>query len=297
MWLLYVIAAHLLNALVFIIDKVLLGRTIKNPTVYAVIIGLLSGIVVFLLPLAPHIPAPLLLIEDLSSGAFLILALIAFFGALKRLEASRLIPFVGALIPLATFIVSFQVLGERLTSSEVIAFLLLVCGGVFITLDPHHPNTKSTWRGWMLAMASVLLFTGSFVSMKHLFNQQPFWEAFIWSRFGSFAVAAALLMRSSLRTEIISTLKRLPPVQAGQFLGNQALGALGFIVLNYAISIAPSVTIVNALQGVQYVFVLLFVVVASVRTPKLLKEQMTPMIILEKCIAIALIVEGLILLQ
>ncbi len=306
MWLLYVIAAHLLNALVFIVDKVLLGRAIKNPTVYAVIIGLMSGVVGVLIPVVRHldppafqqVPPPLVLLEDLASGAFLILALIAFFGALKRLEASRLIPFVGALIPLATFIVSFQVLGERLTSSEVVAFLLLVSGGVFITLDPHHPNTKSTWRGWMLAMASVLLFTGSFVSMKHLFNQQVFWDAFIWSRFGSFVVAVLILLfHSSLWAEIRSTFKRLPSLQIAQFLGNQALGALGFIILSQAINLAPSVTIVNALQGVQYVFVLLFVVVASIRSPKLLKEQMTPMIILEKCIAIALIAEGLVLLK
>lgn len=305
MWIFYVIGAHLLNAFVFIIDKVLLGRVIKNPTVYAVIIGLMSAVVVLLIPVVKYndpllfqrFPPPMLLLEDLASGAFLILALIAFFGALKRLEASRLIPFVGALIPLTTFIVSFQILGERLTSSEVVAFLLLVSGGVFITLDPHHPNTKSTWRGWILAIASVLLFTGSFVSMKHLFNQQFFWEAFIWSRLGSFLMAIIILMRSSLRKEIINTLKRLPSIQAAQFLGNQALGAIGFILLSNAIKLAPSVTIVNALQGVQYVFVLLFVVIASARNPKLLKEHMTPMIILEKCIAIVLIAEGLILLK
>ncbi len=305
MWLIYVIGAHLLNAFVFIIDKVLLGKAIKNPTVYAVIIGLMSAVVVLFIPFVQHldppafqqVPPPLVLLEDFASGAFLILALIAFFGALKRLEASRLIPFVGALSPLATFVVSFLVLGERLGSSEVIAFLLLVSGGVFITLDPHHPNTKSTARGWILAIAAVLLFTGSFVSMKDLFNQQLFWDAFIWSRLGSFGMAVILLMRSSLRKEIRTTLKRLPRSQAAQFLGNQALGATGFILLNNAIKLAPSVTIVNALQCVQYVFVLVFVVIASIRTPKLLKEQMTPMIVLEKCIAIVLIAEGLVLLK
>ncbi len=296
MWLPIVIVAHLLNAGVFIVDKVMLGKIIKNPTVYAVIIGLLSSLVLLLLPLAPQIPAPLLLVEDIVSGAALILALITFFGALKRLEASRLIPFVGAMIPLTTFIVSFQVLGERLTMNEGIAFILLVCGGVFITFDPQHPNTKSTLRGWMLAVASVLFFTASFVSMKHLFNNQPFWEAFIWSRIGSLLVALILLCRRGLRQEILATIHRLPLRQAAGFLGNQALGAGAFILLNIAIKLAPSVTIVNALQSVQYVFVLVFVVVASVRSPQLLKEHITPIVVLEKVLAIVLIAEGLYLL-
>ncbi|MBI5135170.1 DMT family transporter [Candidatus Uhrbacteria bacterium] len=296
MWLPIVVVAHLLNASVFIVDKVMLGKTIKNPTVYAVIIGLLSAVVMLLLPLAPSIPSPMLLLEDIASGAALILALITFFGALKRLEASRLIPFVGAMIPLTTFIASFHVLGERLSLQEGIAFILLVGGGVFITLDPQHPNTKNTLKGWILAVASVIFFTASFVSMKHLFNNQAFWSAFIWSRLGSFLVAVILLGSGVLRREIVATIHRLPFKQAAAFLGNQALGAAAFILLNIAIKLAPSVTIVNALQSVQYVFVLLFAIIASLKRPTLLKERITPLIITEKVLAIILIAEGLYLL-
>ena len=105
-----------------------------------------------------------------------------------------------------------------------------------------------------------------------------------------------LLTIRRFRGVIRKTIQELSVKEGAVFIGNQCLGAVGFFLLNYAISLA-SVTLVNALQGVQYAFILLFVVLAAKWNPKLLKERITPMIITEKIFAIILIGEGLVLLR
>ena len=296
MWLAIVVVAHLLNAAVFLVDKAMLGRVVKNSTVYAFFIGTLSIIVVVLFPLQATIPPPVHLLQDLVAGALLVLALVTFFAALKTLEASRVIPFIGGVVPVLTFFFSFQLLGERLASHEAVAFLLLVCGGVLITLDPSKPHTPSSLRGWAAALCAAALFAASFVLTKYLYGQQPFLEAFIWSKFGMLAISLIMLTSSRFRRTIHKTLSNLSLKDGACFIGNQCVGAAGFFLLNYAISLA-SVTLVNALQGVQYAFILVFVIIAAKWNPKLLKEKISPMIIVEKLFAIVLIGEGLVLLR
>ena len=74
------------------------------------------------------------------------------------------------------------------------------------------------------------------------------------------------------------------------------MGTGGGLMQNYAIAIG-SVTIVSALQGVQFVFVLILSVIFSVYFPKVIKETITIPILLQKLFAIILISLGLYLLK
>jgi hypothetical protein len=53
---------------------------------------------------------------------------------------------------------------------------------------------------------------------------------------------------------------------------------------------------INALQGVQYVFLLIFAIILSFKLPKILKEEISREIIFQKVAAILLIGAGLILI-
>jgi len=79
---------------------------------------------------------------------------------------------------------------------------------------------------------------------------------------------------------------------AKRFLFGQACGGTGNLLMTYAISIA-SVTLVQALQGTQYIFVFLGVLFLTFYFPRILKEKVTREIILQKTIAILLIISGI----
>ena len=67
---------------------------------------------------------------------------------------------------------------------------------------------------------------------------------------------------------------------------------------NWAIALVPlaSLAFLNAMEGVRYVFLLLFAVLISLMFPKILKERISPKILLQKIIAVLLIAAGLVIL-
>ena len=70
------------------------------------------------------------------------------------------------------------------------------------------------------------------------------------------------------------------------------------VLQNWAISLAPLVyiAVINALQGVQYVFLLIFAVLLSVKFPQILREEISGNIIFQKAVAILVIALGLAIL-
>jgi hypothetical protein len=67
-------------------------------------------------------------------------------------------------------------------------------------------------------------------------------------------------------------------------------------LVNYAISISESVALVNALRGLEYVFLLVIVFSLSWKFPHLLEEKITPTAVAKKIVATALIIAGLFIL-
>lgn len=82
----------------------------------------------------------------------------------------------------------------------------------------------------------------------------------------------------------------------GLFIANKTLAGFAFLMLNYAIAIG-NITLVNALEGVKYIFLLLLVFIISKFRPTILQEETTFFVLLQKTIAIALIFLGILLLS
>ena len=106
------------------------------------------------------------------------------------------------------------------------------------------------------------------------------------------------LFSRKLKNEVFKQKLGLQKKTAAIFLSSQAGGASAGILQNWAIALAPLayVAFINALQGVQYVFLLIFAVLFSWKFPQLLKEQISKEIILQKVTAISLIGSGLTIL-
>ncbi|HSX24766.1 MAG TPA: hypothetical protein VLG69_02265, partial [Candidatus Andersenbacteria bacterium] len=79
------------------------------------------------------------------------------------------------------------------------------------------------------------------------------------------------------------------------FICNKTLAAGAFLLQTYAISIG-SVSVVNALQGVQYAFVLVLAVIVSLFFPKLFREEVQQGALVQKLAGIILVSFGVALL-
>ena len=303
MWIIISLVSYFLFALVALIDKHLLSGPIPSAKFYAFSVGILSGVLgILLIPLGlVHFPEFSMFLLALLSGVLRVLALFVFFLALRRFEASRVIPAIGGFLPVITLLlVLFFTTEGSLGGLDIVAFLFLVGGSIGVSMERHHLLTKAS-LGFSLLAAS--LFASSFFLAKFVFDAEPFWSGFFWMLFGGLLVSLLFLLFSETR-ESINLMLHPRKRQKGSFatmllfLFNQGTGGLAFVLQNWAIALVPLslLAFVNALEGTKFVFLLGFVLLFSVYFPKVIKEEISRKVIFQKIVFIIIIGAGLVLL-
>ena len=293
-WLLVALLGHFANAGAFVIDKILLVGKMKYPLVYVFYINALGLLVLPVVPFLTIAGLPRSLwITTAVAGATFTYALLAFFTALKNAEASRVVPLVGAAVPIWTFVFAWMTLSERLTAGETWGIGLLVLGAVLISYERKGKAMRPSDA--LLGVIAGALFALSYTYTKVVFNELDFISGFVWIKVASFTAVLPLLLVPGAVRRILRPDKQTKPTSL--FFIGQASGALGFVMLNYAIELAPRVTIVNALQGVQYAFLFVLIVVIGKLSPRTLQENFTPRILAQKMLALLFLGGGLLLVS
>ena len=315
-WLIVTIASYFINAGVYVGDKFLLSKKIHSSIAYAFYVGIWSILNFVLLIFAPWMPGPWELAIDLFAGALFLLTLVFWYKALHQSEATRVVPIVGALVPVFSFILSFLFLGESLNQSQLVAFFILIAGGVLISVKQTklyllkavavrlqdvlgdffgvaNAEYRPTRRLIMNSVISAFFFAAYYVLMKYVYMHQPFIGSFVWSRMGTFLGVLLILLVPAWRRLIQEHRKDASkPKNLEFFLVVRLFAAIAFIMLNWAISLG-NVAMTNALQGVQYVFLILLVLLLSARFPHFLKEELGGGVLLQKIIGAVLVSLGL----
>lgn len=297
-WLVAAIAGHLLNAAAFIVDKTLLSSAFKRSGTYATVIGLFSSTILILLPFVHPQQTTEAWISIAIFGSVFVIAMWAFFEALSRAETSRVVPVIGSLIPIFTLIDSAIFVNERLAPRILLGLAFLLAATVLLTRGGEKRRRLDAMT-LGLCVSAAFLFAASSVSGKYAFEHAPFMDAFVLSRVFSIVIAVAIpLFIPGVREELRSIIQ---PKTSGQgpkpkhallMLAGQASGALGFVGVQYAISLG-SATVVNALQAVQYAAIVLVAWLGGAKLASLLKEDRSPNTILLKAVAIILVGIGL----
>ncbi len=295
-WLIITIFAYFLSAIVSLFDKYLLKGPIPGSRVYSFYVGILGILIVVLVPFVDFlIPTTLQLLLSLLAGAFFIFSLSIFLKAVKLFEVSRVVPTIGALTPLFvlgfTFLSAKQILGPY----QFGALLFLLAGTFLISWGKGKTaDFKCLW----LSILSAFLFSLAFFLSKIVYLSQPFWSGFIWMRVGGFLMALFFLFSKEVREELFIKRVSFKPKTANTFLLGQIFGAGSLILQNWAIALVPLgfLAFVNALEGSKYIFVFIFATFLSLRFPKILKEEISKAVLLQKVVAILLIGGGLALL-
>jgi drug/metabolite transporter (DMT)-like permease len=289
----------LLLAFVNLFDKYLLDKVLSDSKVYAFIISLLGSLVLLAAPWFLTWPGTGLLIFQLAVGAIFPLALFFMFQALKHGDASKITVLIGGLIPIFTISFSCIFLQERFTAHQWIGifYLLLVIFVIALVSSDNRPAAvKNKKAAFYFSLGAALVYALFFIGTKFSYNHHEFFSSFIWIRIGSLLGALLMIARQKDRQEIFRSLKSGRPSGSARnrflIIGNQALGALSFILQNYAISFG-SVALVNALQGVQYVFILILGWLFTIFKPKIIRENISRLVLVPKIIAVILVGFGL----
>ena len=309
-WLALTIISYLMLAVVNLGDKFVIDKLLPSSKAYAFVVAVLSALVFVLAPWFLTWPGLSLFLINMITGALFVFALWTLYEALKRGEASRVVVVIGSIIPIFTILFSILFLGEKFSVNQWIGFLFLL-SGMFIIAFVLSRRKKipvflrrlySVFGGgykkkWIfMAITSAFLYASFFILTKYAYEHQEFWSSFIWIRGGSLVVVLIFLLDKGSRTEIFKSFKKKSksPAKIGKgfVVINQVMGSAGFILQNYAVYLGP-VAIINALQGVQYAFLLILGIFFSVFFPRILKEDISKNVLLKKILAILLVGIGL----
>jgi len=289
-WLLIVILANVFYALAFVIDKYIVSRALPHPIVYTFYVGILSIGVLILIPFGFNFPSFEQLIFALLAGLAQIIGYIFLYKALHLGEVSRIIPFIGGFLAIFTFILASSFIGERLTGQQFIAFILLVVGGLILSIKKGVFFKKR----FALAILAALAFAILWVINKYLFMGASFISAIVWIRTATAIIALFLLIPKKNRKKIFKKTEKLKKGTVKYVISGRILSVLGALGIYVAVFLG-SVVLVNSLQGIQYVFIMILALILFKKFPKL-KEQFNKEVIFQKILAIILIGIGLILL-
>ena len=299
MWLTVSVIAYVLLAFVFLFDKYLITKVEIRPRVLAFTIGFFGILVFFLIPFVGFSFPPLFQFWlAIAAGAMFTIGIFWNFKGLQKYEASRIVPAIGGLVPLFSFILIFLISGgkETLAAKELAAFLLLLAGTVFITLEPGKSSILKSMR---IAVVAAFFFALFFVLSKYAYEGQGFWSPFILMRVGGFAAALFFLKSREVQDAFFGREKVWQQKKTvGLFAASSAMAVVASVLLSVAVFLAPiaAIPLINALQGVQYVFLLLLVTLLSLFAPRIIKETVSKRILWQKTISVFLIIIGLALL-
>lgn len=287
LWIWLAVGAQFIEAAVKLIDKYIVSsdKALPRPFVYAFYTCLFTGgwIAVFLFGAIPNgfiqglpipsladVETPTLSLFSLSlvAGYTLFVALVSLFKALRHGDASDVVPVVGAVSATSSFLLSFLFLGTRLTPNFAIGVFLLALGTFLVS------HLRFNWQTAITSIHSGIFFGIHFVALKGIFNETTFDNGFFWSRIGLLTVALSLLLVPRYVQKITEQTKATSKRGGMLVLGAKMLAAFSTLLILKATELGD-VSVVQALGGLQFIFILLFGIFLGRKTPIACGENIT----------------------
>lgn len=292
-YLFFVFLSYFLNSIAVSVDKFLLTKTIKDPLVYIIYFSAMSFLVVFAIPFIPPPSLKVLAFASLST-LFWTLAAYLMFKALKSGQVQRVIPVIGVVTALVLLILAAQT--GAVTNKEVLAIIFLIIGLVFLTI--------TDWKGKLakdeiiLEFLSGFLFALSYYFLRLAFERQDFLTVLVWSRPVLLPLGVIFLIIPNLRAKILPFLQpKIGLINKSSllFVFGQISAAISELLLVFSISLT-SPAIVNSLQGIKYIFLLIFALLLGRKFPAIFKNNFSKKFLFSQSAGIVFIAIGLYLL-
>lgn len=288
MFIAFAVAGYFCYAVVAIVDKKILTRA-TPPIVYAFYSTIISLLGAAALPWAEPLRGRDWLFSAVAAVSFS-LGLIILFAAVEKSEVSHVGPFNGALISVFLYLLSFFLLGERLTLFQTAGVGMLVAASLLLSFQVTKEGGGIP-RRMGFAVGSAFCLAVSQIATKYLYLGYPFLTVLVWNSIFIGAMGVLFLLHPAVRASFgkKSPRARMPLVLVA---ADKVIAFIAVLLVQYAIA-QGSVTIIGALSGLQFVFLFLLVLALSRFAPRLFEEFVTRREVFLQGAALLLAVLGL----
>lgn len=270
-WILLATLGQFINAIVAIFDKYIVSdeKLLPKPFVYAFYSCLVTSgwIVVFFLgwlpgfsevgfPSLENVKTPTIQVVGMSflAAYTFFIALVSMYDALRRTDAASAMPIIGSVSALSSFGLSYVFLGAQMHDNFIAGVVLLSVGTLLVAQTLPRVNTV------VQVFHSGLFFALHYITMKGLFQETSFDDGFFWSRIGFVLFTLSLLLIPAYFDKIREQTKSTSKRAGGIVFFTKVLAGVAAFMLLKATDMGE-VSVVQALDGLRYVFILLITVV------------------------------------
>lgn len=302
-WILLATAGQFLNAIVAVLDKYIVSdeKVMPRPFVYAFYSCLLTGfwVVIYfigLIPLFADLGAPtfrnvefptiqVVAMAFLTAYTFF-MALVSMYDALKHSDAAVIMPIIGTISALSTFGMSYIFLDAQLTQGHILGIIFLSLGTLLVA------KSLPAWGVVLHVVHSGIFFALHYITMKGLFLETSFDDGFFWSRICFVVFALSLLMVPVYWEKIREQTKGTTKKAGVLVLVTKVLAGVSAFLLLKATDLGE-VSVVQALDGVRFVFILFITVLFAHWLPQSATDRDTrPTTFFRKLIFVIIITTG-----
>jgi drug/metabolite transporter (DMT)-like permease len=302
-WILLAAAGQFLNAIVAIFDKYIVSdeSILPRPFVYAFYSCLVTGawVLVFFIGLIPglgalgvpsfeNVQTPTIHVVAMSflAAYTFFIALVSMFDALKRADASNTLPIIGSVSALSSFGLSYVFLGAQLQENFIIGVILLSVGTLLVAQTlPKKTVIVNVFN-------SGLFFALHYITMKALFIETSFDDGFFWSRIGFVVFTLSLLLVPAYYQKIREQTAQTSKKAGGIVLLAKVFAGVAAFMLLKATALGD-VSVVQALGGLQYVFIIIATVLFARWLPEAATDKDTrPQVFFRKILYVLVILVG-----
>src|ERR1700761_1479147 len=297
MWILLAFCGPVLWATSTHIDKYLVERFFKDSGVgtlliFTSLIGLLA--LPFIAPFVNvFVIGTLGACVTAVTGLLYMTAMFFYLRALQQEEASTIAPLFQT-STLFTYALAYFVLHETLTIWRIAGGLLVMASAVVISYDPDHRH-KFKLPVVALILACTATLAVSSVVFKLFAIHDAFWPVTFWNFVGNAVFGAGMMCVPSTRKQFFGMFQKHPGAVIGINAANELINLGGGLAARWASLLGP-VSLVQAIGGTTSFFVFLFGVLISLFFPKFGREDLSKGGLIQKGIAVVLIVAGVVLI-
>ena len=302
-WILLATLGQFLNALVAFLDKYIVSdeRALPKPFVYAFYSCILTGgwVVIYFLGFIPglrtagfphfaNVESPTIQVVAMSflAAYTFFMALVSMYSALRNAEAVNVMPVIGAVSAISSFGMVYLFLDVAFSPNFMWGIVVLSLGTLLVA------QTIPKMEDVIHVYHSGLFFALHFITMKGLFLETNFDDGFFWSRVCFVLFALSLLLvptyYKKIREQTGATTKKTGFLVVSTKI---LAGVAAFMILKA--TDMGDVAVVQALDGVKFVFILLISIFFGALLPDSAVEHVTkPSEVIRRVLYVCVIVVG-----
>jgi uncharacterized membrane protein len=277
-------------------DKFLLSRYLEEKKIGSIVIfsSLLSGLAILIVFFIQPNVYDISLVQAsavVATGMLSVLAAVCYLYALDIDEASFVTPFYQT-APIFAYFLGYFILGETITLAQGIGSLVIIVGALALSFEFGRRGLRFKRNVVALMLAASFLSAINGVIFKLIAVDKGFWVSLFWGFVGQVMAGLILLVCvPSYRRDFLGLFKQQKVAVFGLIASSKILFSVSEAVTLYATLLAP-VALVLLVNSFQHLFVFTLGIVLTLFFPRVAKESLGRMKMLQKGAGIGLMLVG-----